>query len=175
MLHLELDVFDQAILVAKGYREGAVTVLPAFKTREVGLAFQPMAAPGFDFLNVLGNCQRGGQSGQNVNGRLRRRCGRDGNSSCYEFPKCICRARRVCLREGSARDSSLKRQRETEAACRCSACCHRGFCTAATRLIVMIASHPGVPLCVTPGYSKVIAPRLQWMTRKTWQSRRIRG
>jgi hypothetical protein len=56
MVHLPLDVFDQAILFAKGHREGAVTILPAFKTREVGVAFQPMAAPGLDFLNVLGIC-----------------------------------------------------------------------------------------------------------------------
>src|SRR5262245_57845459 len=67
MFYLAFDVFDQAILLAKGRGEGAVTVLPAFKTREIGLAFQPMAAAGLNFLNVLGNCQCSGQSGQNVN------------------------------------------------------------------------------------------------------------
>ena len=67
MLYLTFDVFDQAILLAKVHGEGAVAVLPAFETREIGLAFQPMAAAGLDFLNVLGNCQGSRQSSQNVN------------------------------------------------------------------------------------------------------------
>ena len=45
MIHLALDVFDHAILVAIRHREGTVTVLPAFKTREIGLGFSQWLLP----------------------------------------------------------------------------------------------------------------------------------
>jgi hypothetical protein len=121
-----------------------------------------MAATGFHFLNVLGNRQRGGQSGQDVNVIV-------GSADAVNVTfQVVMNApdvfvERVAMAIGQCPFAILRRKDNVKQELRVSVR-HDGrqtFCVAATRLIGVAASYPGVALRSTPGYSWVIAPRLQ--------------